>query len=63
MLEILKFIFSSFWIFLGFLLIIEVVGGYLFKITNRIIRHLNIRAAGYPPEHLDADGDFNERVC
>lgn len=26
-----------------------------YKLT---IRHLNIRKAGWPPEHLDADGDF-----
>jgi len=25
---------------------------------TRFIRHLNIRKAGWPPPHLDADGDF-----
>lgn len=24
----------------------------------RLIRYLSIRRAGWPPEHLDADGDF-----
>ena len=24
---------------------------------NRFMRHLNIRAAGWPPAYLDADGD------
>lgn len=28
------------------------------RIVNRWIRHRNIIAKGWPPEHLDADGDF-----
>lgn len=31
--------------------------GYPLKIINRWIRHRNIAVAGWPPEHLDADGD------
>lgn len=27
------------------------------RLINRCIRHKNIIAAGWPPEHLDADGD------
>lgn len=27
----------------------------------RLMRHLNIRARGWPPEHLDADGDQLKR--
>lgn len=30
---------------------------YPFKLVNRWIRHRNIIAAGWPPFHLDADGD------
>jgi hypothetical protein len=30
-----------------------------FTLTNRYIRSRNIRARGWPPAHLDADGDFN----
>lgn len=29
-----------------------------FKIWNRFMRHLNIRAHGWPPPHCDADGAF-----
>lgn len=29
-----------------------------FKIYNCTVRHLNIRKHGWPPAHLDADGDF-----
>ncbi len=31
----------------------------IFKILNRMLRSLNILFRGWPPEHLDADGDFN----
>lgn len=27
---------------------------------NRWLRHLNIISRGWPPEHLDADGDFKK---
>lgn len=30
------------------------------KILNRILRSFNILCRGWPPEHLDADGDFQE---
>lgn len=30
----------------------------LFKMWNRMMRCLNIRKHGWPPEHCDADGDF-----
>uniref|UniRef100_A0AAU6W1U8 Uncharacterized protein n=1 Tax=Pseudomonas phage Touem01 TaxID=3138548 RepID=A0AAU6W1U8_9VIRU len=30
----------------------------LFRCWNRLVRHLNIRRAGWPPVHLDADGDW-----
>ena len=28
-----------------------------FQVVNRTIRHLSIRKAGWPPPHVDADGD------
>lgn len=31
-----------------------------FRLVNRFIRHRNIVAHGWPPEHLDADGDFKD---
>jgi hypothetical protein len=30
----------------------------VFRIINRVIRSINIIFRGWPPEHLDADGDF-----
>jgi len=32
----------------------------LFRLPNRIIRSRNIKNQGWPPEHLDADGDFKQ---
>lgn len=56
--ELIKFIFSNFWIWVGFTLILSGIGNFIFKIYNRTLRHSNIRKHGYPPEHCDADGDF-----
>lgn len=28
-----------------------------FRLINRVIRHRNIAKAGWPPAHLDGDGD------
>ena len=33
----------------------------LYYIPNRWIRHLNIKKHGWPPEHLDADGDTHHK--
>ena len=30
----------------------------VFKLVNRILRSINIALRGWPPVHLDADGDF-----
>lgn len=30
----------------------------LFKIPDRIMRTIRVCAKGWPPEHLDADGDW-----
>jgi len=34
---------------------------YPFKLINRWIRHRNIAIAGWPPDHLDADGDVHRK--
>jgi len=58
--EIIKLIFSNFWIWIGFVLILSGVGTFIFRVYNRALRHRNIMKHGYPPEHCDADGDFPE---
>ena len=56
--ELLKFIFSSFWIWLGFTIIFGTVLNFILSFYNRTWRHFNIRKHGYPPAHCDGDGDF-----
>jgi hypothetical protein len=33
----------------------------IFRCFNGLIRHLNIRKHGWPPEHCDADGDIKQQ--
>lgn len=47
--------FFAFWIAVwGVVTII----GLPFRLWNRVLRSRNIRERGWPPEHLDGDGDF-----
>lgn len=54
--EIIKFIFSDFWIWLGFVLILSGFGDFILKMYNQTLRHINIKKHNYPPEHCDVDG-------
>ena len=58
--EVLEFIFKSFWHFIGSLIFISLFLQFAFLFWNRFLRHFNIRKHGYPPEWCDADGDFKE---
>lgn len=65
MIELVKFMFSSFEVWLGFIIVIGMIisfanycVGTMFRCWNRLMRHLNVRKAGWPPSHLDLDGDF-----
>ena len=52
--------FGEHW-FLGFIALagtLSILHGVLFRLPNRILRSRNIVARGWPPNHLDADGDF-----
>lgn len=59
--EILKFANDSPWLtfFLAYLAFPILV--WPFRLVNRWIRHLNIKAQGWPPVHLDGDGDVVKR--
>lgn len=57
----------DFWKFadqnLAGLAFLAMVLGLLLSLTvahlwSRLMRHLNVRSKGWPPPHLDADGDF-----
>ena len=40
--------------------LVYLITSMVFRCWNRLMRHLNIRKFGWPPEHLDADGDFKQ---
>lgn len=56
--EIIKFIFSDFWIWLGFVLILSGFGDFIIKMYNQTLKHINIKKHNYPPEYCDADEDL-----
>jgi hypothetical protein len=57
---------GGFWKFLGYFLMValflKVTVQLIIFLINRPLRHWTIRKHGYPPEHCDADGDFNEKL-
>ncbi|MDC3312707.1 hypothetical protein OAV22_02095 [Flavobacteriaceae bacterium] len=48
------------WLWWGFFVAWIAAVNAVSKLCNRILRSLNILMRGWPPEHLDADGDFRE---
>lgn len=58
MITLLEFTFRSFWHFMGVLILVCVPVCTLATAWQMIMRHLSIRARGWPPSHCDADGDF-----
>lgn len=55
--EFIKFMFSGPFTFWGFMIIGNGVLWFLFICWNRFLRSRNIAKHGWPPIHLDADGD------
>lgn len=58
--EFFRFIFSSFWSWLGFCVFIYLPLEVIRQVITRIIRSSTVKKAGWPPAHLDADGDFKK---
>jgi len=58
MIEFLQFTFQNFWTWLGVMILIGVPVNFCLRVISRLIRSSNIKAKGWPPPHLDADGDF-----
>lgn len=56
--EILEYATSSFCVFIGCFSLTTVVLHYGLRIVIRFLRMFNIVLRGWPPPHLDADGDF-----
>ena len=42
------------WLVWGIIPLVEII----FRLANRILRTIKVIFRGWPPEHLDADGDF-----
>ena len=61
---ILDIAFQGFWSWLGvFILVIGILNSilrFVFKSWNRFMRMIMVRKHGWPPSHLDADGDWNK---
>ena len=62
--KILDIAFSGFWPFIGMLILINLVLALvintIYKSWRRFTRLLMVRKHGWPPEHLNADGDFRK---
>lgn len=64
MIEVLKYACSDFWTFCGVAILLNglaffVVNGIV-RIWTRLMRCLMVHKHGWPPAHLDADGDFKK---
>lgn len=64
MIELLKYCTSDFWVFLGSSFML---GGLCYygcnltiKMWVRFMRFITVALRGWPPEHLDADGDHHK---
>lgn len=55
--ELVKFMFSGLFTFIGFMIILNAILWFMFLCWNRFLRSRNIAKHGWPPIHLDADGD------
>lgn len=64
MLDFFKFACSGFWTFVGVLILLNVIVGIVItgivEMWSRYMRYLMVKKHGWPPEHLDADWDFEE---
>jgi hypothetical protein len=55
--ELIRFIFSSFWTFAGFVLILYLVANFIYNVYSRTLRHFIVMKHGYQP-YCDAEGRF-----
>jgi len=51
MIEILDFIFSGFWIWLGFMVLVYILTRFIVSVLNNFMYHRTVRKIGYPPSH------------
>ncbi len=54
----LQFVFSGFFHFVGAATLLSMGCYYSFLFVNRTLRTVKVLVRGWPPPHLDADGDW-----
>jgi len=63
--KIIETAFSGFWPFVGMIILLNGAAYFLvnmiIKMWVRFTRMLMVRKHGWPPSHLDADGDWNPK--
>lgn len=62
MLELFKFFFSSFWYFIGFIMVLHLVLTFLTNLWIKFWALWAIRKQGYPPPHCDGLGQPIDNV-
>lgn len=64
--KIIEIAFSGFWPFVVILVLLNGIAYFiinaLLRIWSRFMRMLMVRKHGWPPAHLDADGDWNPEL-
>jgi hypothetical protein len=58
MFPFIEFAFSSFWVWVGCWFVFYFSAELVLKCWSRFMRLLMVRKHGWPPPHLDADGDW-----
>jgi len=58
MIELLKFSVSKFWIFAGCFCFFATIAHIITTLISRFFRTIMVLSRGWPPSHLDADGDW-----
>lgn len=59
MIEILDFIFTNFWIWLGSMILFYILTRFIVGLINTFMYHRTIRKIGYPPAHCAKEELFN----
>lgn len=62
MLEVIQFIFSDFWVWVGCVILLVIVLQFFTNVWCRFVRTIKVLCRGWPPSHLDADGDWKSQA-
>lgn len=69
--QLLTYAYGGFWAFIGTGIVIailihasvsalQIITTFIFRLINRFIRMTIVLIRGWPPNHLDADGDWKQ---